>query len=248
MAPATRNPIPEQRPPGVRKRILAASVASTDNVDAGAIKRRKLEALAALRQRQQRSREGSNKSASDDEPDPQAQTQNSQTPSQSLDSEAGESNDVINIPDSTPEPLGSSECDPDDGDEEEAEVDDETDEAERREPTADPEHDIHSPSCIQCVFPTIGYPPSTPSSTLSQISPTTPRVAALTHSGALQLPVGARVRAVIGELSGASLIPRTGSQRVTSNVTRLYVGESKLYAKPWKQKWTLDQLEKRLGT
>lgn len=51
MAPTPSDPpIPEQRPPSVRKHILAASLASTDNIDAGAIKRRKLEeAAAALR-------------------------------------------------------------------------------------------------------------------------------------------------------------------------------------------------------
>jgi hypothetical protein len=53
MAPTHSKPIPEPRPPGVRKRILAASLASTDNVDVAAVKRRKLEEAAAA-QRQQR--------------------------------------------------------------------------------------------------------------------------------------------------------------------------------------------------
>lgn len=53
MAPTHSKPIPEQRPLGVRKRILAASLASTDNVDPAAVKRRKLEEDAAALRRQQ---------------------------------------------------------------------------------------------------------------------------------------------------------------------------------------------------
>lgn len=54
MAPTHSKPIPEPRPPGVRKRVLAASLASTDNVDVAAVKRRKLEeAIAAQRQQRQ---------------------------------------------------------------------------------------------------------------------------------------------------------------------------------------------------
>lgn len=226
MASAPRNAIPGQRPPGACKYILAASVASTDNVDAGAIKRRRLEAAAAaLRQRQQSSHEGSNNM--DEDPDLEPQTQNL---SQILDNEASDSHDIIDIPESTPEPVDSSECDHDDGDEEE--VDDETDEAERREPTADPGHNVHSPSCIQCVFPTIGFPQSTPSSTPPRSSPTTPRDTALTRSGALQLHARVRVGVLIGDLSTASLIPRIGSPQVTSNVMQLPVGEPKPYIKP----------------
>jgi hypothetical protein len=53
MAPTHSKPIPEPRPPGARKRVLAASLASTDNVDVAAVKRRKLEAIAAERQQRQ---------------------------------------------------------------------------------------------------------------------------------------------------------------------------------------------------
>ena len=54
MAPMHSKPIPEQRPLGVRKRILAASLASTDNVDPAAVKQQKLkEDAAALHQQQQ---------------------------------------------------------------------------------------------------------------------------------------------------------------------------------------------------
>jgi hypothetical protein len=53
MAPTHSKPIPEPRAPGVRKRVLAASLASTDNVDVAAVKRRKLEEAVAV-QRQQR--------------------------------------------------------------------------------------------------------------------------------------------------------------------------------------------------
>jgi hypothetical protein len=50
MAPTHSKFIPEPRAPGAPKRVLAASLASTDNVDVAAVKRRKLEAV----QRQQR--------------------------------------------------------------------------------------------------------------------------------------------------------------------------------------------------
>ena len=54
MAPTSSKPLPEQRPLGVRKRFLAATLASTDNVDPDAVKRRKLEeATSAERQRRQ---------------------------------------------------------------------------------------------------------------------------------------------------------------------------------------------------
>ena len=54
MAPTHSKPIPEQRPLGVHKRILAASLASTDNVDPAAVKRWKLEEdVATLHQQQQ---------------------------------------------------------------------------------------------------------------------------------------------------------------------------------------------------
>jgi hypothetical protein len=54
MAPTRSKPILEPRPPGIRKRVLAASLASTDNVDLAAVKRRKLEeAIAAQRQQRQ---------------------------------------------------------------------------------------------------------------------------------------------------------------------------------------------------
>ena len=54
MAPTHSKPIPEPRAPGVRKHVLAASLASTDNVDVAAVKRRKLEeAVAAQRQQRQ---------------------------------------------------------------------------------------------------------------------------------------------------------------------------------------------------
>ena len=42
--PPTTKPQPEQRPLGIRKRTLAPILADPDNVDAAAIKRRKLEA------------------------------------------------------------------------------------------------------------------------------------------------------------------------------------------------------------
>ena len=49
--PTTSNkPLPEQRPPGMRKRTLAPILADPDNVDAAAIKRRKLESLRQQRQ------------------------------------------------------------------------------------------------------------------------------------------------------------------------------------------------------
>lgn len=63
MAPTHSKPIPEPRAPGVRKRVLAASLASTDNVDVAAVKRRKLEAV----QRQQR--QPSVQDADDDDDD-----------------------------------------------------------------------------------------------------------------------------------------------------------------------------------
>ena len=54
MAPTHSKPIPEQRPLGVHKHILAASLASTDNVDPAAVKRQKLEEdVAVLHQQQQ---------------------------------------------------------------------------------------------------------------------------------------------------------------------------------------------------
>ena len=114
------------------------------------------------------------------------------------------------------------------------EEDDETDEAECHEPTADPAHNIHSLSCIQCIFPKIGYLPSMPSSTLSQISPMMPWDTVLMHSNALQQHVRVRVGALIIELSGASLIPRIRSQWATSNIMQMMqldVGESKLYVR-----------------
>ena len=43
MAPSFSMPFPEQRPPGIRKRVLAASLASPDNIDPGAVKCCKLE-------------------------------------------------------------------------------------------------------------------------------------------------------------------------------------------------------------
>lgn len=52
MAPTHSKPIPEPRPLGVRKRVLAASLASTDNVDVTAVKRRKLEEAAAAQRRE----------------------------------------------------------------------------------------------------------------------------------------------------------------------------------------------------
>jgi len=48
MAPTHSKPIPEQHPLGVRKHILAASLASIDNVDPAAVKWRKLEEDAAV--------------------------------------------------------------------------------------------------------------------------------------------------------------------------------------------------------
>ena len=54
MAPTHSKPIPEQHPLGVHKCILAASLASTGNVDPAAVKHRKLEEdAAALHQQQQ---------------------------------------------------------------------------------------------------------------------------------------------------------------------------------------------------
>ena len=50
MAPTHSKPIPEPRAPGIRKHVLAASLAYTNNVAVAAVKRRKLEAM----QRQQR--------------------------------------------------------------------------------------------------------------------------------------------------------------------------------------------------
>ena len=51
MPPTSSKPLAEQRPPGIRKRTLAPILADPDNVDAAAIKRRKLEAI--LRQQRQ---------------------------------------------------------------------------------------------------------------------------------------------------------------------------------------------------
>ena len=53
MAPTHSKPIPEQCPLGVHKHILAASLASTDNVDPAAVKQRKLEEDAATLHQQQ---------------------------------------------------------------------------------------------------------------------------------------------------------------------------------------------------
>ena len=54
MAPTHSKPIPEQCPLGVHKHILAASLASTDNVDPAAVKHWKLkEDVAALHWQQQ---------------------------------------------------------------------------------------------------------------------------------------------------------------------------------------------------
>ena len=52
MAPSSSKLLPERRPLGVRKRILATNLASLDNVDSGAVKRRKLEEAAAARRQQ----------------------------------------------------------------------------------------------------------------------------------------------------------------------------------------------------
>jgi len=51
MPPTSTKPLAEQRPPGIRKRTLAPILADPDNVDAAAVKRRKLEAV--LRQQRQ---------------------------------------------------------------------------------------------------------------------------------------------------------------------------------------------------
>ena len=51
MPPTSSKPLVEQRPPGIRKRTLAPILADPNNVDAAAIKRRKLEAI--LRQQRQ---------------------------------------------------------------------------------------------------------------------------------------------------------------------------------------------------
>jgi len=54
MAPTHSKQIPEQCPLGIRKCILTASLASTDNVDPTAVKWRKLEEdVAALHRQQQ---------------------------------------------------------------------------------------------------------------------------------------------------------------------------------------------------
>lgn len=54
MAPTHSKPIPELRAPGVRKRVLAASLTSTDNVDVATVKQCKLEeAIAAQCQQRQ---------------------------------------------------------------------------------------------------------------------------------------------------------------------------------------------------
>ena len=53
-APTHSKPIREQHPLGICKHILAASLASTDNVDPAAVKHQKLkEDAAALHQQQQ---------------------------------------------------------------------------------------------------------------------------------------------------------------------------------------------------
>ena len=49
MAPTHSKPLPEQPLLGTRKRILATSLADPNNVDAAAIKRRRLEEAAAVR-------------------------------------------------------------------------------------------------------------------------------------------------------------------------------------------------------
>ena len=66
MAPTHSKPLPEQPLLGTRKRILASSLADPNNVDAAAIKRRKLEEAAAVR----RLRQPSIKIVKDDEDDP----------------------------------------------------------------------------------------------------------------------------------------------------------------------------------
>jgi hypothetical protein len=45
MPPTSSKPLPEERPPGIRKRNLAPILADPNNVDAAAIKRRKLDAI-----------------------------------------------------------------------------------------------------------------------------------------------------------------------------------------------------------
>jgi len=53
MAPTSSKPIPEQQPLGIHKHFLAATLASTDNVDPDAVKRRKLEEAASTQRQQQ---------------------------------------------------------------------------------------------------------------------------------------------------------------------------------------------------
>lgn len=52
MVPTHSKPIPEQRPPGIHKCVLAASLASTDNVDVTAVKWHKLEEAIAAQHHQ----------------------------------------------------------------------------------------------------------------------------------------------------------------------------------------------------
>ena len=66
IAPTHSKPLPEQPLLGTRKRILASSLADPNNVDAAAIKRRRLEEAAAVR----RLRQPSIKIVEDDEDDP----------------------------------------------------------------------------------------------------------------------------------------------------------------------------------
>lgn len=76
MPPTSSKPLVEQRPPGIRKRTLAPTLADPDNVDAAAIKRRKLE--AALRQQRQPSVE-TVPNDPDDSPPPNFPPQNAST-------------------------------------------------------------------------------------------------------------------------------------------------------------------------
>jgi hypothetical protein len=46
MAPAFSKPLPNLRPPGTRKRTISTALSSGDNVDATAVKKRKLAAAA----------------------------------------------------------------------------------------------------------------------------------------------------------------------------------------------------------
>lgn len=66
MAPTHSKPLPEQPLLGTRKRILATSLTDPNNVDAAAIKRRRLEEAAAVR----RLRQPSIEIVEDDEDNP----------------------------------------------------------------------------------------------------------------------------------------------------------------------------------